>query len=283
MGGVEHAVMHLLYSRFFMRVLRDLGLTEHAEPFKRLFNQGTILGPDGFRMSKSKGNVVNPDDYVGTIGADAVRCYLMFIGPWDQGGPWNVQSISGISKFLNRVWAAATEPRAVASPDAAASTRLRRAVHQTIRDVTEDLEKFRFNTMLAKLMTLVNSMYEVRASASAEAWDEAVRSLLLLLAPSAPHLTEELWSSVLGLPYSIHRQPWPEWDEALAAEDELRIAVTVNGKPRAELAVPAAMQDDEAQVTALALALPRVQSFTEGKTVRRVIYRAGKVLNLVVG
>ncbi len=283
MGGVEHAVMHLLYSRFFMRVLRDLGLTDQSEPFKRLFNQGTILGPDGLRMSKSKGNVVNPDDYVGTIGADAVRCYLMFIGPWDQGGPWNVQSISGISKFLNRVWAVATEPRAVTSPDAASDAKLLRAVHQTIRDVTEDLEKFRFNTMLAKLMTLVNTMYEVRTSASVAAWDEAVRMLLLMLAPSAPHLTEELWSTTLGLPYSIHKQPWPAWDEALAAEDELRVAVTVNGKPRAELVIPAAVQDDEAHVTALALALPRVQAFTEGKTVRRVIYRAGKVLNLVVG
>jgi len=283
MGGVEHAVMHLLYSRFFMRVLRDLGVTRESEPFKRLFNQGTILGPDGLRMSKSRGNVVNPDDYVTTLGADAVRCYLMFIGPWDQGGPWNVQGISGVSKFLNRVWALATEPRQIQRVNADANTKLRRAVHQTIRDVTEDLEKFRFNTMLAKLMTLVNCLFEARPFVSDEVWDEAIRTLLLLLAPSAPHITEELWSDVLGKPYSVHRQPWPTWDEALAAEDELKIAVTVNGKPRGELLVPAVMQDDEERVTKLALALPRVKPFVDGQTVRRVIYRPGKVLNLVVG
>jgi leucyl-tRNA synthetase len=282
MGGVEHAVMHLLYSRFFMRVLRDLGVTKESEPFKRLFNQGTILGPDGSRMSKSKGNVVNPDDYVTTIGADAVRCYLMFIGPWDQGGPWNVQNINGVTKFLGRVWTLATEPRQVQRADAGADAKLRRAVHQTIRDVTDDQEKFRFNTMLAKLMTLVNSMYELRGAVSEQVWDEAVDSLLLMLAPSAPHLTEELWTTVRGRPYSIHRQSWPTWDEALAAEDELKIAVTVNGKPRGELLVSAAMQDDEATVTKLALELPRVASLVQGGTVRRVIYRPGKVLNLVV-
>jgi leucyl-tRNA synthetase len=281
MGGVEHAVMHLLYSRFFMRVLRDMGLVESGEPFKRLFNQGAILGPDGQRMSKSKGNVVNPDDYVNTIGADAVRCYLMFIGPWDQGGPWNPNGIGGVTRFLSRVWALATEPRQAGSADG--DTRLRRAVHQTIRDVTDDQENFRFNTMLAKLMTLVNTMFELRNQTSANAWDEALRSLLLLLAPSAPHLTEELWTNTLGLPYSIHRQPWPTFDPALAAEDELKIAVTVNGKPRGELLVPAARQNDEAHITELALALPRVQSVIGDGTVRRVIYRAGKVLNLVVG
>ncbi|MCC7369010.1 MAG: leucine--tRNA ligase [Chloroflexi bacterium] len=281
MGGVEHAVMHLLYSRFFMRVLRDMGLVESGEPFKRLFNQGAILGPDGFRMSKSKGNVVNPDDYVGTIGADAVRCYLMFIGPWDQGGPWNPSGIGGVTRFLNRVWALATEPRE--SKGDSADTRLRRAVHQAIRDVTDDQEHFRFNTMLAKLMTLVNTMYEVRGQTSAGAWGEAVRALLLLLAPSAPHLTEELWTNELGLAYSIHQQPWPTFDPALATEDELKVAVTVNGKPRGELLVPADRQDDEAYVTEQALALPRVQSVIGEGTVRRVIYRAGKVLNLVVG
>jgi leucyl-tRNA synthetase len=282
MGGVEHAVMHLLYARFFMRVLRDLGLTKESEPFKRLFNQGAILGPDGFRMSKSRGNVVNPDDYVGTIGADAVRCYLMFIGPWDQGGPWSTSSIGGVTRFLNRVWVLATEPRPIRRVEADADVKLRRALHQTIRDVTEDLEKFRFNTMLAKLMTLVNGMFEARPSVSDEVWDEAIHSLLLLIAPSAPHLAEELWTDVLGQPYSVHRQPWPTWDEALAAEDEVKIAVTVNGKPRGELLIPAGMQHDEAGVTTLALALPRVDAVVKGLTVRRVIYRPGKVLNLVV-
>jgi len=186
-----------------------------------------------------------------------------------------------VTRFLNRVWALASEPRQAGSADG--DTRLRRAVHQTIRDVTDDQENFRFNTMLAKLMTLVNTMFELRNQTSADAWDEAVRTLLLLLAPSAPHLTEELWTNTLGLPYSIHRQSWPTFDPALAAEDELKIAVTVNGKPRGELLVSAARQDDEAYVTEQALALPRVQSVIGDGTVRRVIYRAGKVLNLVVG
>jgi len=283
MGGVEHAVMHLLYSRFFMRVLRDLGLTEYSEPFMRLFNQGAILGTDGSRMSKSVGNVVNPDDYVNTVGADAVRCYLMFIGPWDQGGPWNVQGINGVSKFMNRVWTLVAEPRSVQQANPDADARLRRAVHQTIRGVTDDLDRFRFNTMLAKLMTLVNSMYEARSSVSDGAWGEAVRSLLLMLAPSAPHITEELWTNTLGLPYSIHRQDWPTWDEELAAEDELKIGVTVNGKPRGELVIPADRTDDEAEVQRLALELPRVKAATEGLALKRVIYRPGKLINLVVG
>jgi len=282
MGGVEHAVMHLLYSRFFMRVLRDLGLTEYSEPFTRLFNQGTILGPDGSRMSKSKGNVVNPDDYVGTQGADTIRCYLMFIGPWDQGGPWNVQGITGVHKFLNRVWTLVTEPRPIKQINADADTKLRRAVHQTIRGVTEDLEKFRFNTMLAKLMTLVNEMFDARPFVSDEAWDEAIRALLLMLAPSAPHIAEELWSNVLGLPYSIHRQSWPTWDEQLAAEEELRIAVTINGKPRGELVISADLRDDREQVERLAQELPRVKLVLDGQNLKRVIYVPGKVVNLVV-
>jgi leucyl-tRNA synthetase len=281
MGGVEHAVLHLLYARFFMRVLRDLGLVTFSEPFKRLFNQGAILGPDGFRMSKSRGNVVNPDDYVTTLGADTVRCYLMFIGPWDGGGPWNPQGISGVSKFLNRVWSLVTEgrPAGAGAPDADA--KLRRAVHQTIRGVTEDQEKFRFNTMIAKLMTLSNVMQEVRATASPAAWDEACRALVLMLAPSAPHLAEELWTGALGRPYSVHQQPWPTWDEALTAEDELTVAVTVNGKPRAELTVPTAMVEDQDGVKGLALDLPRIKQLIEGKTIRRVIYVPGKIVNIV--
>ncbi|HYU18179.1 MAG TPA: leucine--tRNA ligase, partial [Chloroflexota bacterium] len=243
MGGVEHAVMHLLYARFFIRVLRDLGLVNFSEPFTRLYNQGIILGPDGYRMSKSRGNVVNPDEYVQKMGADTVRCYLMFIGPWDAGGPWNTQGISGVHKFLNRVWTLATdltpkpplpslgegaggEGQASAGGTMAfneADARLRRALHQTIRDVTDDMDKFRFNTMLAKLMSLSNLMQDLQVSVSGEAWSEAVRALLLMLAPSAPHIAEELWTVELGLPYSIHAQAWPKWDPGLAAEDELTV------------------------------------------------------------
>ncbi len=281
MGGVEHAVMHLLYSRFFTRVLRDLGLVNFSEPFKRLFNQGIILGPDGFRMSKSRGNVVNPDDYVRTMGADTVRCYLMFIGPWEGGGPWNPQGINGVHKFLNRVWSLVSEPRTVHAVSPEADTKLRRALHQTIRAVTDDLEKFRFNTMLAKLMTLTNVMQDARGLVSDEAWDETCRDLVLMLAPSAPHLAEELWTNHLGRPYSVHQQPWPTWDEALAAEDELTLPVTLNGKPRGELTVPVSMKDDQEAVKARALELPRIKQLVAGQTIRRVIYVPGKIVNIV--
>jgi len=281
MGGVEHAVMHLLYSRFFTRVLRDLGLIEFSEPFTRLFNQGIVLGPDGFRMSKSRGNVVNPDDYVGTLGADTVRCYLMFIGPWEGGGPWNPQSINGISKFLNRAWSLVTEPRDAPDGNPDADAKLLRALHQTIRDVTDDQEKFRFNTMLAKLMTFTNLMQDVRGTASASAWTEASRALVLMLAPAAPHIAEELWTNHLGQAYSVHQQSWPEWSAALAAEEYLTIVVSVNAKPRGEVRVPVSLRDDEAGITAQALALPRIQQFTEGKAIRRVIYVPGKILNIV--
>ena len=288
MGGVEHAVMHLLYSRFFIRVLRDLGLVEFSEPFTRLYNQGAILGPDGHRMSKSRGNVVNPDDYVATMGADTVRCYLMFIGPWDAGGSWSPQGINGVHRFLNDVWTLATDDDGRQTTDDRPSSdeadaRLRRTLHQTIRGVTDDLDKFRFNTMIAKLMTLRNAMLELRGSVSADAWSEAVRGLLLLLAPSAPHIAEELWTKHLGLSYSIHQQPWPAWDERLAAEDELTIPVSVNGKPRGTLKVPVSMRDDEAGIRELALELPRVKSLVDGQSVRRVIYVPGRMLNLVTG
>ena len=288
MGGVEHAVLHLLYSRFFVRVLRDLGLVDFSEPFTRLYNQGAILGPDGHRMSKSRGNVVNPDDYVATMGADTVRCYLMFIGPWDAGGAWNPQGINGVHRFLNDVWALVTErgaltsARSQAEREGEADARLRRALHQTLRGVTDDLDRFRFNTMIAKLMTFRNVMQEVRGSVSAEAWSEATRGLLLMLAPSAPHIAEELWTNYLEQPYSVHQQAWPTWDERLAAEDELTIPVTVNGKPRDTLKVPASKRDDQEWVKAQALELPRIKALVDGQAVRRVVYVPGRVLNLVV-
>jgi leucyl-tRNA synthetase len=282
MGGVEHAVMHLMYARFFTKVLRDLGFVKVGEPFKRLYNQGIILGPDGSRMSKSRGNVVNPDDYVRKMGSDTVRCYLMFIGPWDSGGPWNPEGITGVERFLHRVWALAGEPRRMARPDEDADRDLLRLIHQTIRGATEDYEKFRFNTMLSKLMTVSNRLAELRDRVSEALWNQAIESLLLLLAPAAPHIAEELWTAQLGQPYSIHQHPWPTWDERLTAEEELRLPVTVNGKPRGELRIPVAMRDDRAGVEALALDLPRVKAMLNGATVRKVVYVPGRVVNLVV-
>src|SRR5262249_19293871 len=188
-GGAEHAVMHLLYSRFWTKAMRDVGLVEHSEPFLRLFNQGQILGADGERMSKSRGNVQDPDELVARYGADTVRLYLMFMGPWDQGGPWSPTGIGGVSKFLNRVWAIATDPQGTEPGDKSAGTlpagesehdardHLRTAAHRTLRGVTEDIEGFRWNTMVAKLMELSNVLFRYRGTSVAglPEWDEAVQ------------------------------------------------------------------------------------------------------------
>jgi len=298
-GGVEHAILHLLYARFFTKVLRDLGFVEHGEPFVRLRNQGMILGEDGEKMSKSRGNVVNPDHLIDAYGADAVRAYLMFIGPWDQGGPWNHQGIEGVSRFLHRVWGAvamnetalAASPDAV-SPDAAPAAavegaddavqrELRRAVHQAIAKVTDDLEGFRFNTAVAELMTLQNAMTKAKAAGAAgsRAWREACEAMTLLLAPIAPHVAEELWSR-LGYADSVHLQPWPEADAAALVRDEIVIAVQVGGKLRGEVTV--APDAPQAALLAAARAVPNVARYLEGMTVVREIVVPGKLVNLVV-
>src|SRR5665811_2517655 len=236
-GGAEHAVMHLLYSRFFTKAMADCGLIGEREPFKRLFNQGQVLGADGERMSKSRGNVEDPDALVAQYGADAVRLFLMFMGPWDQGGPWSPSGIGGISRFLNRVWYAALDQHGVEVGDpesgmlpagqdvAAAEKALRKAAHQTLRAVTEEYAELRFNTMVAHLMELSNLLQRYRGTAVAgtPAWDEAIRLILLMLAPSAPHIAEELWSRLSAARgeawASIHTATWPAVDESAAAEN----------------------------------------------------------------
>ena len=283
MGGVEHAVMHLLYSRFFQKVVRDIGLTQVGEPFKRLFNQGIILGPDGFRMSKSRGNVVNPDEYVQQMGADTVRAYLMFIGPWESGGPWSASGISGVHKFLNRAWSAAMQAPPDRDPsDQTAETdrEVIRTMHKTIKAITEDMERFRFNTMLAKLMEYVNALAPAYSSVSAQVWNEAVAKLVLMLAPSAPHLAEEMWHR-LGHEMSVHLQPWPEYEEALTADQVVTLVVQVNGKVRDKMEVPVGLPKD--QVQQMVLERPRVQSYMDGKKIRDVIYVPNRLVNVVVG
>ncbi len=283
-GGAEHAVMHLLYARFFIKAIRDLGLVDFDEPFTRLFNQGTIVAQRQ-KMSKSRGNIITPDEYVAELGADAVRAYLMFIGPWEQGGEWDDSGISGISRWLNRVWNLVLQGEEVAFPEEAADQEavreLRHRTHKTIKKVTEDLEKFRFNTMLASLMEFTNHLGKVLTARSVDtsAWREAIDTLLLLLAPTVPHLAEELWTRT-GHPYSIHNQSFPLWEEDLAAEEQITLVIQVNGKLRDKVIVPASITEGEAQE--LALAQPRVQAHLKGREVTKVIYVPQRLVNLVV-
>ena len=281
-GGAEHAVMHLLYSRFFVRALRDLDMLDLDEPFERLFNQGHITY-SGARMSKSRGNVVAPDEYVERVGADAIRCYLMFLGPWDQGGDWIDSGIGGMSRWLGRVWALCMldiDDLRDSPADPAAVRDLNRIVHKTIRSVTDDLDAFKFNTSIAALMKLTNSMTEAfeEENVDGETWRGAVDNLLLMLAPMAPHISEELWERV-GNPYSVHTQAWPSWDPELAADEVITLVVQVNGKVRDKIEAPADITEDAAKQ--MALASSRGLSHTEGKAVARVIYVPGRLVNVV--
>ena len=282
-GGIEHATMHLLYTRFFTKACRDIGILDHDEPMLRLFNQGIILGEDNEKMSKSRGNVVNPDDYVGSMGADTVRAYLMFIGPWEDGGPWSSRGIEGAHRFLRRVWDVVTvEPKSFAEqPSEEETTALRRVTHKTIRKVTDDLESFRFNTMVAALMKFNNYLIGAKQTpvVQSDAWHEAVRTLVLLLAPSAPHLAEELWQCI-GEPYSVHEQPWPEWDEAAAADEVITLVAQVNGKVRERLSVPVGLSAEDAQE--LALGSPKVQRYIAGKNVVKIVHVPDRLVNIVV-
>jgi leucyl-tRNA synthetase len=310
-GGAEHAVLHLLYSRFFIKALRDMGHLAFNEPFLALRNQGQILGADHHRMSKSRGNVVNPDDLVARYGADTVRLFLLFIGPWDQGGPWSSTGIEGVSRFLARVWQQA-QPGALAerpTPAArtpgipvvglagevsssggrlgdavvdaveASSRSLRRLTHQAIQAVTKDYTAFHFNTAVSELMALSNAISEAAgAGATDAALDEAIDTLLLLLAPMAPHLAEELWER-RGRPYSIHQQGWPTADPAVAADELIELPVQVDGKLRDRLLV--APDTSAEDIERLALASERVQAYLDGQAPTRVVQIPGRLVNVV--
>jgi leucyl-tRNA synthetase len=277
-GGAEHAVLHLLYARFWHKVLYDAGVVSTPEPFLKLVHQGTILGEDGQKMSKSVGNVVNPDDLIDQYGADAVRLYEMFIGPLEASKPWSTKGVEGITRFLDRVW------RLFLDEDGRLSSALsgeepalesRRLLHQTIRKVTEDLDELKFNTAIAQMMVFVNELNRL---------ERRPRSLLepfaLILSPFAPHLGEELWHR-LGHDRTLAYEPWPVWDPALVVEDRVTVAVQVNGKLRATLSLP--RDSDQSAARAAALEDQRVRRFVDGAEVRKVIYVPNKLLNLVLG
>ncbi len=281
-GGVEHATMHLLYTRFFTKACRDLGLLDFDEPMSRLFAQGTILGEDGRKMSKSFGNVVNPDEYVATLGADSVRAFLMFLGPWELGGNWSSSGIQGVHRFLNKVWGLVTDEvlSPPGPPQEKAVDDLRRITHQTIRKVTRDMERFHFNTMLAKLMEFTNFLIQAKGTpvVETEAWQEAIRTLILLLAPAVPHLAEELWHQIGGVE-SVHLQAWPHWDKKLAADEVFTLVIEIDGKVRDKVEVPVTIAEGEARE--VALSRPPIERRLAGKKVAKVIYIPRRILNIV--
>ncbi|HEY5488366.1 MAG TPA: class I tRNA ligase family protein, partial [Candidatus Limnocylindrales bacterium] len=296
-GGAEHAVLHLMYARFFAKALNDLGLVHEREPWKRLFNQGQILGADGERMSKSRGNVQDPDELVSRYGADTVRLFLMFMGPWDQGGPWSPTGIEGIHRFLRRVWNVATDPHGVEPGDAdadklpadetasSAAEALHRQAHRTLKKVTEDHAGYRWNTMISALMELTNRLIRLRGTevAGRPEWDEAIGLLLLMLAPIAPHISEELWSKRLAAAgaewSSIHTQPWPAFDETVIADSEVELPVQVNGKLRDLVQVPAGLS--EIEIEQIVMARDKIRALTDGQEIVRVIQIPNRLVNVV--
>jgi leucyl-tRNA synthetase len=281
-GGAEHAVMHLLYSRFWTKVLYDLGVVTFQEPFTRLRNQGLILAPDGRKMSKSLANVITPDEVVDEHGADALRGYECFISDFEMSVPWSTQGVPGVRRWLDRVWRIALVPDDNPGEPSDVSERdLRRITHQSIQRVENDILEFKFNTMVAALMEFTNALYRARDAGLAHtpAWDEAIEVLLLLAAPVAPHIAEEIWER-MGKPYSIHQQAWPVADPELAVEEVLEFVVQVNGKVRDKLV--AAADTDEVTLREMALNSERIQSLVGTKTIRKVIVVPGKLVNVVI-
>ncbi|GAB1793534.1 leucine--tRNA ligase [Priestia megaterium] len=274
-GGAEHAVLHLLYARFWHKFLYDIGVVPTKEPFQKLFNQGMILGENNEKMSKSKGNVVNPDEIVESHGADTLRLYEMFMGPLDASIAWSTKGLDGARRFLDRVWRLLVDDNGELSSKVQESndTTLERVYHQTVKKVTEDYEGLRFNTGISQLMVFINDAYKVDVLPK-----QYVEGFVKLLAPICPHTTEELWSK-LGHEDTISYEAWPAFDEAKLVDDEVEIVVQINGKVRAKVNVPAEASREELQD--IAMANEDVQEFIEGKTVRKVIAVPGKLVNIV--
>jgi leucyl-tRNA synthetase len=277
-GGAEHAVLHLLYSRFWHKFLYDLGYVSTKEPFKKLINQGMILGEDGQKMSKSRGNVVNPDQVVADYGADSMRLYEMFMGPLEAMKPWSMQGVQGVHRFLQKAWRLIvneeTEALSAAVQESEPDEETLRLLHQTIKKVGGDIETFGFNTAISAMMILVNHLGKLSACPKS-----ALEPLVLILSPFAPHIAEELWQR-LGHSESLAYEPWPQFDEALTREKEIELAVQVNGKIRDRIVVAA--DADEASIKAKALDSDKVIEAMAGKSPRKVIVIRSRLVNIVL-
>ena len=260
--------------------MADEGLVPFREPFQKLMNQGQLMGTDGLRMSKSRGNVITPDAMVESYGADALRIYVMFMAPFEQDIAWSMAGISGARRFLNRTWGLVSQTWAESAAASGRDPVLERLLHQTIQHVTERIETFRFNTMVSALMEFVNALAECQR---AETWrsatyHQALERLLVLMAPAAPHFAEELWS-LTGHSGSVHQQPWPSWQAELARQEMVEVAVQVDGRVRGVVTVPAAAS--QAEVEAQAKASAKVQPHLAGRALVKVFYVPGRILNMV--
>jgi len=288
-GGIEHAILHLLYSRFFTKVLRDVGLLGFDEPFTNLLTQGMVK-KDGETMSKSKGNVVAPEEMIGKYGADTLRAYILFMAPPDKDLEWSYEGVEGMYRWLSRVWRLVSESIrevetgcGVAAAGDSASKTLHREMHRVTGKVTDDIERFQFNTAIAAMMELTNAAYDYRNAVAQGSRDlallkEVAERLVLLLAPFAPHMCEELWSLVLHGSGSVHGAQWPSFDASAARADEVELAVQVNGKVRGKITMPV----DADQEDVIAEALSEVAVWVEGKEVKKVVVVACKLVSIVV-
>jgi leucyl-tRNA synthetase len=278
-GGAEHAVLHLLYSRFWHKLLYDLGYVSTPEPFMKLVNQGMILGEDNQKMSKSRGNVVNPDKVIADYGADSMRLYEMFMGPLESVKPWNTQGVEGVHRFLNKLWRAAIDEDSGnlnnSIKDVDADEETQKILHQTIRKVTQDIENFRFNTAISQMMIFVNHISRLETAPK-----KVIETFVLILAPLAPHIAEELWQK-LGHKNTLAYEKWPKFDENLAKEKEIELAVQVLGKIKDRITVSA--DADEEEIKQIALTCPKVASAIAGKQVKKVIVIKSRLVNIVTG
>ncbi len=276
-GGAEHAVLHLLYSRFWHKLLYDLGYVSTKEPFKKLINQGMILGEDGQKMSKSRGNVVNPDKVIADYGADSTRLYEMFMGPLEADKPWNMQGVEGVHRFLQKLWRAVVDrdtgklDKAVQQAQANEATL--RLLNQTIKKVGDDIESFGFNTAISAMMILLNHLSRETIQPKT-----VIEKLVLILAPFAPHIAEELWEK-LGHTESLVYEPWPEYDRDLIKEKEIELAVQVKGKIKDRIVVAA--DADEDQIKQKALSCEKVIAALAGKEPRKIIVIKSRLVNIV--